>query len=396
MMKHSLLSDVSERPAPSNVSGLPHPVPSPDQPVTSGSRFWALTPEVPAYPGVRRERNWGGVRVYRGARLPTALRSYAAPAHTVERLAEDVLNGVPVVPPQRRHVRQRLHSYQIPRVEAIDAAHASGCPGYLLVAPTGSGKTAMAVSGLGQRPLDTVLVITKHGIIPAWLRSIDTFGAGQRWVVINPERLWQVFTHHQLVLASLTPDRAAEAAAAEGIPHISFDAVIVDESQILAHPDSLRSRLVHRLTHPERGRPPFVVAASATPFSSLSETAYAAELIAYAARAEAPADLTGGAYLDWIASLRVTDNDGTKRAVSDVDTVKELLYRRGVGSSATVQDLGLPAQQRELHPVHLSEADRRRYDLAWGQFLQLHDPAAESMEEEEDSSSARGRALQLV
>lgn len=322
-MKHNALSDAVDRPAQPSVS---HPTRTPDQP---GSRFWALIPEAPEYPGVRRERNWGGVRLYQGARLPAALRSYAAPAHTFERLAEDVLNGVPVVPAERRSVRPRLHPYQVPRVEAIDAAHAGGRPGYLLVAPTGSGKTAMAVSGLGHRPLDTVLVITKHGIIPAWLRSIDSFGAGQRWVVINPERLWKLFTHHQLVLANLTPERASEVAATEGIPHIGFDAVIVDESQILAHPDSLRSRLVHRLLHPERGLPPFFVAASATPFSFLSETAYAAELIAYAAGAEPPEDLTGRAYLDWLATLRVTDNDGVRRPVSDVDTVKELLYRRG-------------------------------------------------------------------
>ncbi|MFJ9893554.1 helicase [Streptomyces sp. NPDC091280] len=337
------------------------------------------------------------MRVYQGARLPAALRGFAAPAHTFERLAEDVLNGVPVVPAARQHSRPQLHPYQVPRVEAIDAAHAGGCPGYLLVAPTGSGKTAMAVGGLGHRPLDTVLVITKHGIIPAWLRSIDAFGAGQRWVVINPERLWKVFTHHQLVLANLAPERAAEIAAAEGVPHIPFDAVVVDESQILAHPESLRSRLVHRLAHPERGRPPFFLAASATPFSFLSETAYAAELIAYAAGAEPPDDLMGGAYLDWLASLRVTGDDGVARTVSDVETVKELLYRRGVGSSATVQDLGLPAQHRELHAIRLSEADRRRYDMAWGQFLAVHDPVAgPADDEEEDASSARGRALQLV
>jgi hypothetical protein len=393
-MNHNAPSDAGERPDQSSVSLVPRPAPSPDHP---RSQDWALIPEAPHYPGVRRERNWSGVRIYRGARLPAALQSYAAPAHSFERLAEDVLNGIPVVPAERRHVRPQLHPYQVPRVEAIDAAHASGRPGYLLVAPTGSGKTAMAVSGLGHRPLDTVLVITKHGIIPAWLRSIDAFGAGQRWVVINPERLWKLFTHHQLVLANLLPDQASEAAATEGIPHIRFDAVIVDESQILAHPDSLRSRLVHRLLHPERGLPPFFVAASATPFSFLSETAYAAELIAYAAGAEPPEDLTGRAYLDWLASLRITDGNGTKRPVSDVDTVKELLYRRGVGSSATVQELGLPAQQRELHPVHLSETDRRRYDLAWGQFLALHDPATEPVDEEgEDGSSARGRALQLV
>ena len=340
---------------------------------TTGARTWALMPDAPGYPGVRYDRTWG-VRVFFGKRLPGALAAHRSLPHTWERLVEDRLNRVPLVPgPAAPRGQVRLHPYQVPRVEQIAAAHRAGAPGYLLVAPTGSGKTLMVTTALAGRPLESVLVVTKLGIMPAWLRTLDQHGGGLRWVVVNPERLWRLFTHPRAVLADLPPERAAELAADDGTPHIAFDAVVVDESQILAHPQSLRSRLVARLRHPERGPHPFFLPASATPFSDLAETAYAADLLAHAAGVDGPEEVTGPAYADWVRSLTVPgDNAGSPaRPVSDIDTVKELLYRRGVGSSATTQELGLPAQQRELHPVHLTEAEHARYQLAWGEFLQL-------------------------
>ncbi|MEE1823757.1 helicase [Streptomyces sp. BE20] len=338
------------------------------------SRTWALMPDAPAYPGVRADRTWG-VRVFVGQRLPGALAAYEALPHTWERFAQDRLNGAPLVPEARRPAsRARLHHYQVPRVDGIAAAHRDGAPGYLLVAPTGSGKTVITVSALASLPAKSVLVVTKLGIVPAWLRTIDDYGGERRWVVVNAERLWRLFTHPRAVLADLAPDRAAELAADDGTPHVPFDVVVVDESQILANPESMRSRLVDRLVRPDRGRRPFFLPASATPFSDLSETAYAADLLAHAADVQGPAERTGPVYLDWVTSLQVPGTDGPGRPVSDIDTVKELLYRRGVGSSATTGELGLPAQQRTLRPVHLTDAERARYELAWAEFLRVVDP----------------------
>ncbi|MGW2546844.1 DEAD/DEAH box helicase family protein, partial [Kitasatospora sp. NPDC001574] len=337
-------------------------------------RAWALMPDAPAYPGVRADRFWG-VRVFTGRRLPDALAPYESPAHTWERLAQDRLNGMPLLPEAAGPpARARLHHYQMPRVDGIAAAHRDGAPGYLLVAPTGSGKTVIAVSALAALPTTCVLVVTKLGIVPAWLRTIDDYGGARRWVVVNAERLWRLFIHPHAVLADLAPDQAAELAATDGTPRVSFDAVVVDESQILANPDSLRSRLVNRLVQPDGGRRPFFLPASATPFSDLAETAYAADLLAHAAGIQVPAERTGPVYLDWVTSLKVTGTDGPARPVSDIDTVKELLYRRGVGSSATTGELGLPAQQRTLHPVRLTDAERTRYEMAWTEFLQVLDP----------------------
>lgn len=218
----------------------------------------------------------------------------------------------------------------------------------------------------------TVLVVTKLSAVPAWRRAITSYGAGQRWVVINPERLWRLFLHRQHNLGSLPAERASALAAASGLPRVLFDAVVVDESQVLATPNSVRSRLVYRLTHPQDGSPPpFFVPASATPFSTVQETSYAADLIAFAAGVEPPADRTGAGYAPWVESLRPGagsgggDDGGVKR-------IRELLYRRGVGSTATQEELGLPAQAREIHWIELSPGNREMYDGAWTQFIRTH------------------------
>ncbi|MCA1222556.1 helicase [Streptomyces sp. 8L] len=358
------------------MSGQGDSVASPGDPAAGGGgrRAWVMMPGVIDYPGLSQNRAWGGVRVYYGARLPAALAAYRSAPHTFERLAEDQLNGLPLIPDAPEHKRDlpMLYPYQVPRVRGIEATHRSGAPGYLLVAPTGAGKTRIIVEGLASRSLDSVLVITKHGIMPAWLRTVDA-SVIRRWVVINPERLWKLFAVPDMLLADLPSEAAAEAAADAGVPHVPFDAVIVDESQILAHPESLRSRLVHRLMHPPHARPPLGIYASATPFSSLAQTSYVADLIAHAADVEPPAVRTGGEYLDWLAALKGMDSDGSVFALDTVDTIKEFLYLSGVGSAATTQELGLPATERHLHPVQLDKANRTRYDKAWAAFLQSHD-----------------------
>ncbi|MGC5365692.1 DEAD/DEAH box helicase family protein [Streptomyces sp. DT24] len=285
-------------------------------------------------------------------------------------LVQELLTGQRDIAPAPSVLQ--LRDYQAPRAEGIAAAHQAGAPGFALVLPTGSGKTLTVLAGLNaiRAQVHTVLVVTKLGAVPAWRRAITSYGAGQRWVVINPERLWRLFLHRQHNLASLSAERASALAAASGMPRVLFDAVVVDESQVLTTPSSVRSRLVYRLTHPQDGSaPPFFVPASATPFSTVQETGYAADLIAFAAGVEPPADRTGTGYTQWVESLRPgggTDDDGS------VKRIRELLYRRGVGSTATQEELGLPTQQREIHWIELSAGDQEMYDGAWAQFIRTH------------------------
>lgn len=190
-----------------------------------------LVQDASQRPNVSRHPEWG-VPVYYGGRLPALLQPYAAPAHSLERYAMGVLNGDLQLPAQSTPAPRptpRLYAHQRPQVEVIHTAFRQDTPGFLLVYPTGGGKTGMAVAGLRDLPGERILVITKRDIVPGWRRAIDFFGAGgKQWVVINPERLWRLFEHPSYPLAGLPPDDAAEVAAwteprcpAKGRPHRS-------------------------------------------------------------------------------------------------------------------------------------------------------------------------------
>jgi hypothetical protein len=85
----------------------------PADPVTGRGKHpaWVMMPGAIDYPGLTRNLAWGGVRVYYGARLPAALATYRSVPHTFERLAEDLLNGLPVVPAKsaQEHRLPMLH-----------------------------------------------------------------------------------------------------------------------------------------------------------------------------------------------------------------------------------------------------------------------------------------------
>ncbi|WP_326812432.1 DEAD/DEAH box helicase family protein [Streptomyces scopuliridis] len=345
--------------------------------------------DVPRYPGVNYDGDWG-VWHFQGQRLPRGLVRFAAPAHSWERYVQDIFNGrQPLAPPERP--RPPLRDYQRPGVQAMHTARAQGAPGFLLVFPTGSGKTAMGISAVTDPSVRTVLVITKHGVIPPWRRAVDFFGSrSQRWVVINAERLHKLFRHPHRRLAALPAVEGARIAATSDLTQsrAEWDAVIVDESHILADPLSIRSRLVYRLLnpHPRTGEKqrPFSLWMSATPFSTLEETAYCSALIAHAAGVPEPAWLPGPAYREWLARTGVTT----------VEQVKALLYDRGLGMTSTPAEIGLPDQDREVRPLSLSAQDRERYERTWEEFLQLHDLAPEK--EDEPGSDARIAALRQV
>ncbi|MEV0220754.1 helicase [Streptomyces sp. NPDC050704] len=348
--------------------------------------------------GVVRDARWG-VKVFRGRRLPGPLAPFAAPPHSWEHLVEDVLNGQPLPAPPRERRRPPLYDRQRPRVETMQAARSKGAPGFLLVAPTGSGKTPMLVAAVRDEPsVRNVLVITKHGVVPQWRLAIDYFGAaGQRWVVTNAERLWRLFEHPRHDLGNLSPEAASSIAASdpETTSRVPWDVIAVDESQILADPESLRSRLVHRLQNPHGGPRPYCIRMSATPFSTLAETAYCADLIAYAAGVPEPTDLTGADYRNWLAALGFADEASAPGEFrSEVERVKNLLYHHGIGTTGTPGEFGLPEQERELRPLVLSPRDREHYQRSWDEFLRIYD--LRSDEEDQVTEEERAAALRRV
>ncbi|MFJ2135971.1 DEAD/DEAH box helicase family protein [Streptomyces sp. NPDC087845] len=319
--------------------------------------------------------------MFRGRRLPRALVGYAAPVFSLEWMVQDILNGR-LPPPSAPRERPALRTHQVEPVRMMKTAYASGAPGFLLAYPTGSGKTAMVICGTLDLPdVRTVLVVTRLDVVPAWRSAIGYFGSGgKRWVVINPEQLWRLFDHPVWQLNSLPVDRAAEFAAEGGVPRVAFDAVIVDESHMLASPSSLRSRMINRLILPAPGtrRRPWFLRASASPFSSPEETAYVSDLLAHAAGVDAPGKLSKADYAAWLSKLgfELNADQGGRWAHDlsggDVKMVESLLFSQGVGATATAEELGLPPMTRELRPVELSPSDRERYESAWTEFRALH------------------------
>ncbi|WP_405814686.1 helicase [Streptomyces sp. NBC_01390] len=363
---------------------------------TSRARVHVLLADALQYPDVSRHPDWG-LPVYYGRRLPTALARYAAVPHSLERLVEDLLNEAPVPVAAAGGRRPGLRPHQIPRVKAIQDARAAKAPGFLLVSPTGSGKTAMVLTALNRLSLDLVLVITTLSMVPVWQLAIDYFCEAdprRRWVVTNPEKLVRLFNHPQVRLHGLPSDQAARFAAQWGKSRLPWDAVVLDESQMAADPQSIRSRLLHRLTHPPAGEKPFFIPASATPFSKLAETAYAADLIAHAAGSSPPQNLVGAEYLEWLRGLRLTPGKG--RAVADpTEKVKALLYRGGVGASASQEELGLPPQHREIHRIRLTAEDHALYEATWEEFRRRHGlEVSEGFDAETDHQASALRRIQ--
>ncbi|MFI1177499.1 DEAD/DEAH box helicase family protein [Streptomyces melanogenes] len=329
------------------------------------------------YPGVRRDEQWL-VDVFdatEGNGLPRGLAPFKAPAHSWEAFVQAELNGhsAPLDPVGEA---VPLRDYQEPEVGRPAMALRVGAPGYLWAYPTGSGKTAMAVRavcGLSPRRGRKILVITRLSVIPAWQSAIKTFATdSHRWVVINPERLWRVMRHPRARVHRMPVDAAARLLTQEGISRCDWDAIVVDECHMLANAESQRAQMVRRLAERSDASRAFTLWASATPFTTPQESAYLADLIAFAAKTDPPADL--GDYRIWLKGLGLKLNSDERgrwyHRINrlDVTELRALLYEAGVGAAATAMDLGLPAQEREVVAITLSASDRVEYDKAWEEF----------------------------
>lgn len=341
---------------------------------------WVLDPTAMSdYPGVSLDPDWCA-RIYRGPELPAGLADVAARPHSWERYVQDTINNTPPRTP-RRSAALELRPYQAAQSERIQAAYGAGAPGYLLNFPTGSGKTPISIHAADAiRDAGSVLVITKLTTIPAWRAAIERFGSHKhRWVVLNPERLWKVFSHPRKRMAQIPGNLRLQAAADQGISRIAWDIVIVDEAQMLARSESLRNQIVERL---ERQ---FCILATATPFSEPDETYYVKDLLAYAAGIDPPGP--DDDYSEWLRRLGLRlSNDSTGRwrhdaNISDVSRLTSLLYDRGVGVAAAAADLDLPTQDRRLMPIELAPAEHAEYDKAWLEFLADNDLSLKNMVE---------------
>lgn len=330
-----------------------------------------------------------GVRVYeaRNGDAPRTLEGRLPKPHTWASHLQRRINDEPYTP--EGNVRATpifLREYQVPRVAEIAAAHKSGGPGYLLGYPTGSGKTYISIEAVNRIRPRRVLVIAPVSHLLGWRSAITLHASGPtEWVVINPDRLHTLFRLPEDDPQDMmdVPSSARAAYAMDrGMPITEFDVVITDESQILAHVDTDRSRLWRRLVGWQAdGSAPtaFTLNLSATSWSHPEETNSAAHLLAHIKGVPVPPeDILSLDYLGWLRNsigVELVQNRQGKWSWQDdhhgVRALTDLLYERGLGATKTREALGLPTQERSLRFIELSAQDRELYDMQWTEFRTL-------------------------
>lgn len=341
---------------------------------------------APDTPGAHWDNLWN-VHTYpsNGTSLPAAVAERVAPPHSWGALVQQVINGDKVPAPTGRPPALRAH--QIAPVGGIVGACATGAPGFALSYPTGSGKTYMAVAAANEIRPRRVLVIAPKALVGGWRAAISAHSTTPtQWVVINPQRLWRLFTlglDAPVPLRALRTQERVPQILAAGQLLIDFDMVVADEAQFLATSDSGRSELWRRLTGwRDDGHAPdaFTLFLSATPWSRPSELVPAAHLIAHLAGAPTPSrTVCSTEFLPWLSTTlglqaRV-ERDGRWRWQDHDQAVRRitgLLYGGPLGAAATATSLGLPAQERELVPIHLTDAEAAQVDQAWQEWARDH------------------------
>lgn len=374
----------------------------------SAGRYRHVIAEGMNWPGSERHPHYG-VRVCttRERERSTALARVAPAPHTWEAAVERRINGqLPPLNPRPAPIR--LRPYQEGRVEEIVAAYRRGAPGYALAYPTGTGKTYITVAAINEMAPERVLVIPPLSHCDEWRTIASLHGSSRtEWVVVNPDKLSRQFylENAGVPLHELGEERA-RVAAAHGTPFTPpYDIVVVDESQILAHEDTLRSRLWRRiLGWVGEGTPEvFTLHLSATGWTTPEETASVAHLLAYAAGVRCPsATRVETDYRGWCADQLglaglAKGADGVwhwSENEADVRRLTGLLYTGEVGATATRESLGLPDQRRRLELIELSPEDHAKYELEWAAFRDLIDGDGQLVSDPETALEKNLRAIQ--
>ena len=350
------------------------------------SYTFVLTGDARRHPGVHTHPTYG-VSTYTGTSLPASLDESRAPSHSLEAFIETLINS-PAPPHTNPGTAPMLTHGQEEVVGDIVTAQAAGLPGFILAYPTGSGKTVMAIETVNRLGLDRVLVIVPKRAISQWRATLDRFATGHtRWIVINPERLYSLFTlPGARGMHTLPYESRAELAYDIGSLLVSsFDMVITDEAHGFANGTTARTQLWMKVVgwHDNGARPDaFTLNMSATPWSAPRETVHSAHIIAHAVGAPVPDMYSVRTdYLSWLKSTLSLNHNLTGYRewswhlnLSDVDVLARHIYAQGMGSAADRTSVGLPVQTRSLTRLTLSAKDYADTELLWAEFLAEYNP----------------------
>lgn len=358
------------------------------------------------YPGTSRDDRYG-VKTYhsKSGNLPPGLRHAVAEPHTWEAHIQRLLNHDPAEPNTGTGVTPR-NDRQSTLIDSIVAAHTERKPGFVMSYPTGFGKTYVTIAAVNTIKPTRVLVIAPLAYLDGWRNAITAAATGTtEWVVLNPDRLPHTFRMPDGMPPLHTYlDARADAALDDGIPITDFDVVITDEAQALAHIDSQRTRLWQRLVGwDDNGGNPraFTINLSATNWSTPAETVSAAHILAATKNLPVPSLLeTEVAYDQWLHDnfgLTYTHENQKWRwdqNTQDLEKLTRALYSQGMGAAANRNSLGMPDQQRTLHPIYLTASELLLYPQSWRSFLEARALDGSRAEEPTDPRSQYQRNIQ--
>lgn len=357
------------------------------------------------YPGAVRDDLYGVKTYYtKSGILPRGLQTAVAAPYTWEAHIQSLINHDQPTPNRGKGVTAR-NSHQQNLINAVVASYQSGTPGFVMSYPTGFGKTFVTIGAVNEIKPKRVAVIAPLAYADGWRSALARAATGNtEWVVINPDRLTSMFRlpAEYAPLHTYHSDDRPRIAIEEGIPITQFDMVISDEAQVFAHIESMRTRLWQRLIGwNDDGSAPdsFTLNLSATNWSTPAETASAAHILAATKGIPTPSALeVEVAYDEWLR-----DNFGLAYDVSgsnwrwdenlyDLNRLTDALYSKGMGASASREDLGMKEQVRSLHPIHLSESEHLLYPQSWRAFLSSRGQESDV----DESSDPRSRYMRGV
>jgi hypothetical protein len=327
--------------------------------------------------------------VFRGDSLPAVLAPYQSQPYSWERLCEDELNGIEVVP-QGPTKAITLHPHQVEAVEAFRRAMEAGRTTFLNADDVGLGKTIEAWQSLLEVLADVkiILIVTPLNAIAHWRRTIQWMGdGGKRVVILNYDRLKKLFEAPDNMMVKMRGRKkkvARKVRTQKGMAKFGdayeFDMIIWDESQKLRNLESARSKLSAKLNI----KADILMWLSATAGQNPLELAYLAPLLSEAtgARMSALSDyekwcqgqgiqVSQGAFGKWSWRGHSDDPHERETADADLELMNRILFGGDVPSGirrSPTDIAGWPEINRILQPVQLDAEDRINYDLAWQEF----------------------------
>ena len=331
--------------------------------------------------------SWAGARwspalksnIWIGRKLPAELEQYAPAKRSWNEWQQQDLNRTAVtqVPAIDNSTgKYELRSDQIEDVGAVLAARQAGSPEFLIANTTGLGKTAVAIQAIKEMAgVLNVLVICQLTVASNWQDHLRDLGdGGMRWCIMNYE------SSHKLVRVpdgapQLKSQKAKNKQVAKlGKSLVEWDVVITDESHLLANPDSLRSQTIENLISGTR-KPAFALRLSATAGANPAELSYLHRMFAWKDGRRIGRKIDSEAYKAWCATKGLTvvtapfGNgmawDGHDR---ELTTMSKILFGGVIPAGVRREKSDWPDQERHIHPVELTPAQRTAYEAEWVDF----------------------------